>query len=56
MELALSLLTDARLDCLIDAETSFEDLPGAMGRVAAVGGLCMRVGYSASILVVQARR
>jgi threonine dehydrogenase-like Zn-dependent dehydrogenase len=52
MELALSLLADARLDCLIDAETSFEDLPGAMGRLAAGGGLCMRVGYG----VVQASR
>jgi hypothetical protein len=42
----LSMLTDARLDSLIDAETGFEDLPEAMGRVAAAGGLCMRVRYS----------
>jgi len=45
LSLALSLLTDARLDCLVDAETKFEDLPQAMARAAAAGGLCLRVRY-----------
>jgi threonine dehydrogenase-like Zn-dependent dehydrogenase len=45
LELALRLLADARLDCLIDAETAFEDLPAAMQRLAQPGGLCTRVRY-----------
>jgi len=45
LELALSLLTDPRLDRLIDAETSFDDLPAAMQRLAHPGGLCTRVRY-----------
>ena len=45
LELALSLLTDERLDRLIDAETSFDDLPAAMQRLAQPGGLCTRVRY-----------
>jgi len=45
LELALSLLTDARLDCLIDAETRFDDLPATMQKLAQQGGLCTRVRY-----------
>lgn len=45
LELALSLLTDARLDSLIDAETRFDDLPTAMQRLAVPGGLCTRIRY-----------
>jgi threonine dehydrogenase-like Zn-dependent dehydrogenase len=45
LELAVSLLSDARLDSLIDAETSFDDLPAAMQRLAHPGGLCTRVRY-----------
>jgi len=45
LELALSLLTDARLDCLIDGETSFDDLPQALPELAAKGGLCRRIRY-----------
>jgi threonine dehydrogenase-like Zn-dependent dehydrogenase len=45
LELALSFLTDARLDCLIDDETSFDALPTALSELAAKGGLCRRVRY-----------
>ena len=45
LELALSLLTDPRLDSLIDAETSFDALPATMQRLAQQGGLCTRVRY-----------
>lgn len=45
LELALSLLADARLDCLIDAETPLDGLPAAMQRLASSGGLCTRVLY-----------
>ena len=45
LELALSLLADARLDRLIDGETSLDDLPKTMQRLATSGGLCTRVRY-----------
>ena len=45
LELALSLLTDARLDCLIDGETPFDALPSALGELTSKGGLCRRVRY-----------
>jgi threonine dehydrogenase-like Zn-dependent dehydrogenase len=45
LELALSLLTDARLDALIDAEVPFAALPAALERLATTGGLCTRVKY-----------
>lgn len=46
MELALSLLTDSKLDGLIDGESAFEDLPQTMTRLAsAASGLCTRVRY-----------
>jgi len=45
LELALSLLADARLDALIDAEVPFATLPEALKRLAATGGLCTRVKY-----------
>jgi 2-desacetyl-2-hydroxyethyl bacteriochlorophyllide A dehydrogenase len=45
LELALSLLTDARLERLIDGETSLDGLPATMQRLASSGGLCTRVRY-----------
>jgi threonine dehydrogenase-like Zn-dependent dehydrogenase len=45
LELALSLLADARLDCLIDGETPFDGLPSALPELVAHGGLCRRVRY-----------
>ena len=45
LELALSLLADPRLDCLVDGETSFDALPTTMARLATSGGLCTRVRY-----------
>ncbi len=45
LELALSLLEDDRLDCLIDAETPFDSLPAALVELAGHGGLCRRVRY-----------
>jgi hypothetical protein len=45
LELALSLLNDPVLDCLIDGETSFDALPGAFPALVAGGGLCRRVRY-----------
>lgn len=45
LELALSLLADARLDCLIDGETPFDALPAALAELALHGGLCRRVRY-----------
>ena len=44
LELALSLLTDARLERLIDGETTLDALPATMQRLAS-GGLCTRVRY-----------
>ena len=45
LELALSLLSDPELDCLIDGETSFDALPDAFPALVAGGGLCRRVRY-----------
>jgi len=45
LELALSFLTDTRLDCLIDGETSFDALPSVFPELASSGGLCRRVRY-----------
>ncbi|WP_457808277.1 zinc-dependent alcohol dehydrogenase [Kushneria sp. EE4] len=47
MAQALSLLEDARLDALIDAESDFETLPETMARVTTEPGtLCHRIRYS----------
>ena len=47
LELALSLLSDARLDLLFSDESDFEALPGTMQRLtAAAGPLCHRVRYA----------
>lgn len=47
MELALALLTDPRLDLLINSECSFEELPQAMSRLAHAPGdtIMHRVRY-----------
>lgn len=47
MRLALELLADDRLDCLITGETRFADLPEAMGDILANDGhtLCHRIVY-----------
>ncbi len=47
MAQALTLLDDARLDALIDAESDFEALPVTMARVTTQPGtLCHRIRYS----------
>jgi threonine dehydrogenase-like Zn-dependent dehydrogenase len=48
LALALELLRDDRLECLIDAHGSFESLPETMTRLAAGEGsaLCYRVDYT----------
>ena len=50
LQLALSLLTDASLDALVTGESSFEELPDVMARVAAGPGdvLCHRIRYDSS--------
>lgn len=47
MRLALSLLSDSRLDALITGESPFEQLPETMARIAAEPGdtLCERIRY-----------
>jgi Threonine dehydrogenase and related Zn-dependent dehydrogenases len=47
MELALKLLSDARLDAMISGESRFEDLPVVMPAIAASAGttLCHRIVY-----------
>jgi 2-desacetyl-2-hydroxyethyl bacteriochlorophyllide A dehydrogenase len=45
LELALSFLTDARLACLIDGETSFDTLPSVFPELVNGGALCRRVRY-----------
>jgi threonine dehydrogenase-like Zn-dependent dehydrogenase len=45
LELALALLGDARLDCLIDGETPFDTLPAVLAELSDRGGLCRRVRY-----------
>jgi NADPH:quinone reductase-like Zn-dependent oxidoreductase len=47
MELAISLLADARLDALISGETPFEELPAALPQILGQPGpLCHLVRYS----------
>ena len=45
LALALELLTDARYDVLLDGPTRFEDMPEAMPRILAPGGLCHVITY-----------
>jgi NADPH:quinone reductase-like Zn-dependent oxidoreductase len=45
LALALELLTDARYDALLDGPTRFEDMPEAMPRILAPGGLCHVITY-----------
>ena len=43
---ALALLADhPRWDCLIDGETTFDELPGAMADIVDGSGLCHRINY-----------
>jgi Zn-dependent alcohol dehydrogenase len=48
MELALKLLSDAKLDALITGESRFDELPAVMPEIASSGGstLCHRIVYS----------
>ncbi len=48
MRLALTLLHDSALDCLISDESPFEELPRVMARISAksAGTLCHRIAYS----------
>jgi threonine dehydrogenase-like Zn-dependent dehydrogenase len=43
--LALELLADPRYDALLDGPTRFEDMPEAMPRILAPGGLCHVISY-----------
>lgn len=47
LQLALSLLRDARLDALIDGESDFADLPETLARLSTAHrpGLCHRIRY-----------
>jgi threonine dehydrogenase-like Zn-dependent dehydrogenase len=45
LALALELLADARYDGLLDGPTRFEDMPDAMPRILAPGGLCHVITY-----------
>jgi len=45
LALALELLADARYDALLDGPTRFEDMPEAMPRILAPGGLCHIITY-----------
>jgi len=45
LALALKLLADARYDALLDGPTRFEDMPEAMPRILAPGGLCHVISY-----------
>jgi threonine dehydrogenase-like Zn-dependent dehydrogenase len=47
LSLALELLEDSRYDGLLDGPTRFEDLPAAMPRILAPGGLCHVISYGA---------
>ena len=48
LTLALDLLTDPLLDCLITAESPFDDLPGVLARLAEDPGdtICHRIFYT----------
>jgi threonine dehydrogenase-like Zn-dependent dehydrogenase len=45
LALALELLADARYDALLEGPTRFEELPEAMPRILAPGGLCHVISY-----------
>ena len=45
LALAFELLADARYDSLLDGPTRFEDMPEAMPRILAPGGLCHVISY-----------
>ena len=45
LALALELLADARYDALLDGPIRFEDMPEAMPRILAPGGLCHVITY-----------
>lgn len=47
LALALTLLADGRLDCLISGESAFDDLPQTLARLAAdpAGALCHRIRF-----------
>jgi len=47
LALALQLLTDSTLDCLISGESAFEDLPALMARLASspADEICHRIRY-----------
>lgn len=45
LALSLELLADARYDALLDGPTRFEDMPQAMPRILAPGGLCHVISY-----------
>jgi threonine dehydrogenase-like Zn-dependent dehydrogenase len=47
LALALELLADPRYDALLQGPTRFEDLPEAMPRILAPGGLCHVITYGA---------
>jgi threonine dehydrogenase-like Zn-dependent dehydrogenase len=47
LSLALELLADDRYDALLDGPTRFEDMPAAMPRILAPGGLCHVISYGA---------
>jgi threonine dehydrogenase-like Zn-dependent dehydrogenase len=48
LALALDLLADPAYDMLLDGPTRFEDLPEAMPRILAPGGLCHVITYGAA--------
>jgi 2-desacetyl-2-hydroxyethyl bacteriochlorophyllide A dehydrogenase len=48
LTLALSLLTDAAVDLVIDGESDFAELPSLLPRLAASPSLCHRLRYAAS--------
>ncbi len=45
LRLALELLADSRYDALLEGPTRFEDMPEAMPRILAPGGLCHVITY-----------
>jgi threonine dehydrogenase-like Zn-dependent dehydrogenase len=45
LAMALDLLADARYDALLEGPTQFEDMPRAMPRILAPGGLCHVISY-----------
>jgi threonine dehydrogenase-like Zn-dependent dehydrogenase len=45
LTLALDLLADPAFDALLDGPTRFEDMPAAMPRILAPGGLCHVITY-----------